>query len=135
MLRAADMISSRLPDRFLRFHSSKCTVAFLSRNVSPMNSARQTCSLSLNSLAGQTLYPIATLGKRVWSNSHSSLVSTGPGISWTGNWFRVAGTSLYKQCGWIKISREVFATRQLFSRAIIRVANRPAFCRIVLHFL
>ena len=28
------MISSRLPDRFLRFHSSKCTVAFLSRNVS-----------------------------------------------------------------------------------------------------
>ena len=25
---------SRLPDRFLRFHSSKCTVAFLSRNVS-----------------------------------------------------------------------------------------------------
>ena len=24
----------RLPDRFLRFHSSKCTVAFLSRNVS-----------------------------------------------------------------------------------------------------
>ena len=27
-------ISSRLPDRFLRFHSSKCTVAFLSRNVS-----------------------------------------------------------------------------------------------------
>ena len=34
MLRAADMISSRLPDRFLRFHSSKCTVTFLSRNVS-----------------------------------------------------------------------------------------------------
>ena len=34
MLRAADMISSRLPDRFLCFHSSKCTVAFLSRNVS-----------------------------------------------------------------------------------------------------
>ena len=33
MLRAAG-ISSRLPDRFLRFHSSKCTVAFLSRNVS-----------------------------------------------------------------------------------------------------
>ena len=29
MLRAADMISSRLPDRFLRFHSSKSTVAFL----------------------------------------------------------------------------------------------------------
>ena len=28
------MISSRLPDRFLRFHSSKCTVAFLSKNVS-----------------------------------------------------------------------------------------------------
>ena len=28
------MISRRLPDRFLRFHSSKCTVAFLSRNVS-----------------------------------------------------------------------------------------------------
>ena len=28
------MISSRLPDRFLRIHSSKCTVAFLSRNVS-----------------------------------------------------------------------------------------------------
>ena len=28
------MISSRLPDSFLRFHSSKCTVAFLSRNVS-----------------------------------------------------------------------------------------------------
>ena len=28
------MISSRLPDRSLRFHSSKCTVAFLSRNVS-----------------------------------------------------------------------------------------------------
>ena len=28
------MISSRLPDRFFRFHSSKCTVAFLSRNVS-----------------------------------------------------------------------------------------------------
>ena len=28
------MISSGLPDRFLRFHSSKCTVAFLSRNVS-----------------------------------------------------------------------------------------------------
>ena len=34
MLRAADTISSRLPDRFLRFHSSKCTVTFLSRNVS-----------------------------------------------------------------------------------------------------
>ena len=33
MLRAADMISSRLPDRFLHFHSSNCTVAFLSRNV------------------------------------------------------------------------------------------------------
>ena len=29
MLRAADMTSSRLADRFLRFHSSKCTVAFL----------------------------------------------------------------------------------------------------------
>ena len=28
------MISSGLPDRFLRFHSSKCTVAFWSRNVS-----------------------------------------------------------------------------------------------------
>ena len=28
------MISRRLPDRFLRFHSSKCTVAFLSRNIS-----------------------------------------------------------------------------------------------------
>ena len=28
------MISSRLPDRFLHFHSSKCTVAHLSRNVS-----------------------------------------------------------------------------------------------------
>ena len=28
------MKSSRLPDRFLHFHSSKCTVAFLSRNVS-----------------------------------------------------------------------------------------------------
>ena len=28
------MISSRLPDRFLRFYSSKCTVTFLSRNVS-----------------------------------------------------------------------------------------------------
>ena len=25
--------------------------------------------------------------------------------------------SLYKQCGWITIAREVFATRQLFSRA------------------
>ena len=69
------------------------------------------------SLAGQTLYPIATLGKGVWSNSHSGLVSTGPGISWTGNWFRVAVTSLYKQCGWIKIAREVFATRQLFSQS------------------
>ena len=30
--------------------------------------------------------------------SNSGLVSTGPGISWTGNWFRVA-TSLYKQRG------------------------------------
>ena len=30
--------------------------------------------------------------ERVWSNSHSDLVSTGPGISWTGNWFRVAVT-------------------------------------------
>ena len=54
--------------------------------------------------------------ERVWSNSHSGLVSTGPGISWTGNWFRVAVASLYKQCGWKKIAREVFATRQLFSR-------------------
>ena len=54
--------------------------------------------------------------ERVWSNSHSGLVSTGPGISWTGNWFRVAVASLYKQCGWKKTAREVFATRQLFSR-------------------
>ena len=58
--------------------------------------------------------------ERVWSNSHSGLVSTGPGISWTGNWFRVAVTSLYKQFGWIKIAREVFATRQLFSRGAAR---------------
>ena len=61
--------------------------------------------------------------ERVWSNSHSGLVSTGPGISWTGNWFRVAETPLYKQCGWIKIACEVFATRQLFSRAIVRAVN------------
>jgi len=25
--------------------------------------------------------------ERVWSSSHSGLVSLGPGISWTGNWF------------------------------------------------
>ena len=62
--------------------------------------------------------------ERVWSNSHSGLVSTSPGISWTGNWFRVAVMSLYKQCGGIKIAREVFATRQLFSRAIMRAAHR-----------
>ena len=58
--------------------------------------------------------------ERVWSNSHSGLVSTDPGISWTGDWLRVAVTSLYKQCGWIKIAHEVFAARQLFSRAIMR---------------
>ena len=67
--------------------------------------------------------------ERVWSNSHSGLVSTGPGISWTGNWFRVAVTSLYKQCGWIKIARKVFATRQLFSRAIIRATRRKVLNR------
>ena len=66
--------------------------------------------------------PPYTLGKGL-VKLPSGLVSTGPGISWTGSWYRVAVTSLYKQCGWIKIAREVFAARQLFSRAIMRAVN------------
>ena len=90
---------------------------------------RRTSSPNSNLVSRARPFTQSLCWERVWSNSHSSLVSTGPGISWTGNWFRVAVTSLYKQCGWKKIARKVFATRQLFSRAIMRAARRKLLNR------
>ena len=53
-------------------------------------------------------------GERVWSNSHSGLVSTSPGISWTGNWFKVVVTTTCT------------ARRKLLNRTSLTIKKLPA---------
>ena len=48
----------------------------------------------LKLVSGPDPLPNRYARESVWSNSHSGLVSTYRSISWTGNWFRVAVTSL-----------------------------------------